>query len=367
MPRTFKTLDVAKGLSISPGTVSKVLRGTSGTVSVQTAEKVLNFCRRKGYMTSLEAGQVLSKIKSRNGGGQIFTVTCRRGILAYDAVFLGICREMQNSGVYSSCFVIHNKEDLKQFRYDKAEGVIIMGRISTELLDEFGRHELPIVLVDNRIGNADVSTVNSNNLESVCNAVGILADSGHKRIAFAVLYNDKNKQDYTFQQRQLGYIAGLNNAGLSYDEELLAVECCSNGVFSDFDHKSVTSDLTRLAERIMKISPLPTAVIAANDLAAYFIRKAVTSKGLRVPEEMSIIGYDGWHRYSAVSNVGFTPTSTMAVDWEEMGHHAIDLMMELQIENENKCRHIEVPTVYDDLGTVAPPGAKISMCEDKEV
>ncbi len=54
MPRTFKALEVAKGLSISPGTVSKVLRGTSGTVSVQTAEKVLNFCRRRGSMTSLE-------------------------------------------------------------------------------------------------------------------------------------------------------------------------------------------------------------------------------------------------------------------------------------------------------------------------
>lgn len=46
MSRTFKALEFAKGLSISLGTISEVLRDTSGTVSVETAEKVLNFCRR---------------------------------------------------------------------------------------------------------------------------------------------------------------------------------------------------------------------------------------------------------------------------------------------------------------------------------
>jgi LacI family transcriptional regulator len=271
-------------------------------------------------------------------------------------VFSGICSQMQQSGLYSSYYVIHDQNDLKRFPYQKADGVIVMGKIGSEILHEFQNRNINVVIVDNRLPKVNVSSVNSNNQESVLNAVEILSELGHRRIAFAVLYNKENLE-YTFHQRELGYLAGLNMVGLEYDERMLVREHYSNGVFNDFNTGSYENDLTRLSERILQIKPMPTAVIAANDLIAYYIRKVVTSKGLKVPKDLSIIGYDGWHRHSTVSNVGFTPTSTMVVNWEEMGRQAINLIMEIQIDaDDQKFRHIELPTEYEDLGTVAAPG-----------
>lgn len=355
MATMVKVREVARNLSVSPGTVSKILRGASGCVSIETAHRVLQYCKNQGYLSANAAGQILSKMKSQSAGQQIFTITSRRGIHAYDAVFAGICRQMQEGGLYASCYVIHNNDELKKFPYDKAEGVIIIGRISSEIVREFCSRDIPVVLVDNRIPNLNLSTVNSNNLESVGNSVRILAEKGHKRIAFAMLQQGKDQLEYTFQQRQLGYFAGLQNAGLPINQDLLIVEHSSNHIEEDFNPSLIEDDLRRLAAQILEISPIPTAVIAGNDLMAYYIRKELSRKGIRVPEDISIIGYDGWHRHATVSNVGFLPTSTMAVDWEEMGRQSIDLMMELQIENGSKCRHIEVPTEYDDLGTVVSP------------
>ena len=356
MPTGIRVREIAKQLSMSPGTISKVLRGTSGTVSAETAGKVLRYCLQQGYMSSIEAGRIFSKMRSKSEGLQIFTVTCRRGIMAYDVVFSGICSQMQQSGLYSSYYVIHDQNDLKRFPYQKADGVIVLGKIGSEILHEFQDRNINVVIVDNRIPKVNVSSVNSNNQESVLNAVEILAKLGHKRIAFAALYSKENRE-YTFHQRELGYLAGLSTDGLEFDERMLVREYCSNGVFSDFNSNSYEDDLTRLSERILQIKPMPTAVIAANDLIAYYIRKVVTFKGLKVPKDLSIIGYDGWHRHSTVSNAGYTPTSTMVVNWEEMGRQAINLMMEIQIDpNEQKYRHIELPTEYEDLGTVAAPG-----------
>ena len=357
MASNVRVREVARKLSISPGTVSKAL-GAIGSVSRETTEKVLDFCHKNGYMSKLEAGRILSKMKSKTFGNQIFCVTCRRGIMAYDVVFAGICEQMQKFGLYSSCFVIHNKEEIESFPFDKAEAVIIIGRIGSDILDDFTRRNKPVVLVDNRISGKRISTVNSNNMEAVNEMVSALAQQGHERIAFACVHEEKNNLTYTFQQRQMGYMAGLANAGLPFDERLLVRGFSSGNGSADFDAGRVMSDLEELAGKILEIDPLPTAVIAANDLTAYVVRRALTSKGVRIPEDVSIIGYDGWHRYSTVSNVGFTPTSSMVVDWREMGREAVDLAMEMQYDPQENPKHIEVPTEYDDMGTVSSPMGK---------
>ena len=347
--------EVARRLSISPGTVSKALRGTSGSVSVETAEKILDFSHKNGYMSKIEAAKVMAKKKSNVYGNQIFCVTCRRGILAYDIVFAGICEQMQQYGLYSSIFVIHNQKEIETFPFDKAESVIIIGSIGSDILGDFTRRNKQVVMIDNRISGARISSVNSNNMEAIDETVTLLANKGHQRIAYLCMHEDKDNPVYTFQQRQMGYIAGLANAGLPFDERLLLTGSNLGNGSLDFDPDRTIKNIEKLAERILEIDPLPTAVIAANDLMAYVVRQVLTSKGVEVPRDISIVGYDGWHRHATVSNVGFTPASTMSVDWRELGREAVDLALEMQYDPQESPKHIEVPVEYDDIGTVMPP------------
>jgi DNA-binding LacI/PurR family transcriptional regulator len=356
MATNIRVREIARQLSVSPGTVSKTLRGSVGGVSVEKAKTVLGYCCEHGLIGKAEAGRILLKMKAQADGSQIFALTSRRGIMGYDAVLAGICQQIQSHGLYCSNFVVHEEEDLRQFPYDKAEGAIVLGRMDLDVLESLRQHDIPIVLVDNRLPAVRCGAVNSNNQDAVTRAVEMLVDMGHEHIAFLCLHErPESKLYYTFSQRQLGYLAGLANRDVPVDNRLMVTYCASGNQHTDFEPAKMMAHLAALTEKLLRLDPLPTAVIAVNDITAYFARKFITGKGLRVPQDMSIIGYDGWHRYSPMSNVGFTPTSTIVVDWQAMGRAAVDLALEMHCDTMSAPKYVEVPTEYEDLGTVAPP------------
>jgi DNA-binding LacI/PurR family transcriptional regulator len=167
-------------------------------------------------------------------------------------------------------------------------------------------------------------------------------------------YEDKPSYTYTFHQRKVGYLSGMASAGLEVDE--LTVECNSDteSPVPTYDD-AIIRDLTMLSERILKMDPPPTAVIAGNDLMACVLVDVLKRHGFIVPEDMSVIGYDGWNKLAPVSASGFIPTSTMVVNWREMGREASELALSMQFGAAQTPRYLEVPAVYEDYGTVAPP------------
>jgi LacI family transcriptional regulator len=345
--------EIARRLSLSPGTVSKALNGSSGLVSVDTARQIFDYCSQKGYMSRVEAGRALMKIKSQSNGAQIFSAMCRTGIGAYDEVFAGICEELQANNLFSSCFMFRDKASLKSFPYERAEAVVFIGRVPRDILDEFYTHKIPLVLVDDRVTESHASCVNSNNLEAVGRAVQIMVELGHRRIAFLCCHEDCPSCTYTFHQRQVGYISGLASMGIAFDEKLLITGDASNSQVRD----SLFKDIVGLAERVINMSPRPTAVICANDLMACILIDTLKKHGLEVPKDMSVIGYDGWSRLNPVSHSGFMAPSTMAVNWREMGREAAELAITIQFNSSQSPRCLEVPCEYEDNGTVCVPKA----------
>lgn len=216
-------------------------------------------------------------------------------------------------------------------------------------------HEMPLVLVDDRVVGSRASCVNSNNLEATSRAVQILAELGHRRIAFMCRHEDKPDITYTFHQRQVGYISGLASMGLAFDEKMLITSSPSKGQPVAAWDGAIMADLVTLSERIVNLSPRPTAVICANDLMACVLIDVLKKHGIGVPDQMSIIGYDGWNRLTPVSHSGFTAPSTMAVNWREMGREAAELALTIQFGALQSPRCLEVPSDYEDYGTVAPP------------
>lgn len=349
--------EVARKLSLSPGTVSKALRGKPGQVSLETTRMVLDHCCKNGYMNKVEAGQILFKMTAKNNGHQIFVLTHFHGVLVYDTVFAGICEQLQRNDLFPASFLVHDQNSIKRFPYDKAGCSIIIGRAIPEILEELKNHEVPAVVVDNKIPGYNISAVNTNNMEAVSESVQVLAKKGHKRIAFMCNHHDRKALTYTFHQRQAGYIAGMALAGLEVQDGYLVIGQVSDYDKSDFDWEQCMKDLKALSQRVLELDPLPTAVIAANDITAYVLRDVLNEHGIKVPEDISIIGYDGRDKLS-VEKTGYAPVSSQVVDWQELGREAVDLALNMLYDPEQGPRYLEVPTVYEDAGTVAKPRQK---------
>jgi LacI family transcriptional regulator len=351
----MKVGEIAARLSLSPGTVSKALRGKHGQVSLATTQRVLEFCHQNGYLSRSEVDKTLFRMQARSTGKKVFCLTCYEGLWGYDAVFHGISEQMQGYGQYTSFFSVNDRSSLQNFPSEQASTVIILGRVSPETFDYFSEAKVPIVLVDNRIDGWAQCTVNSDNLESVAKAVEVLAEKGHKRIAFLCRHEDMPRKTYNLHQRQSGYIVGITNAGLHFDPELMVTSYAPNNMYGPIDFDTTVEELRALAERFFSMTPMPTAAVAANDLTAHVLRSVLREKGLRVPEDVSIIGYDGQHRIPGVGSKCFEPVSTMVVKWEQMGQEAVDLAVERLANGQPVEKHVLVPTEYEDTGTVAPP------------
>lgn len=350
-----KVREVARSLSLSPATVSKVVGGRAKDISTATAARVLNYCRSNGFMTEAEAAHILFRMKTGSSRKQVFAVTHSGGIEGYDAVFKGICKQMQHNGLFASLYVASNKEAVEHFPYNVAGTSIIIGPTASELVKVFEGRKIPVVLVDNRL--PEVSSVNSNNLEGTSESVELLFRLGHRRIAFVCLHQGTPALDYTFRQRQNGYVAGMANVGLAINKELLIVDHVTPYLWDEPRERGrFTQDLQKLAKRLLNLKKPPTAVVATNDAMAYGLRDILRAEGLKVPEDISIVGYDGWHRTLGTNVNGFEAMSTRVVKWFEMGQEAGKLALDLFVEPGQMPKCVEVLTEYEDAGTVAPPG-----------
>ena len=260
-----KVREVARRLSLSPATVSKVVRGRTGDVSTATAQRVLEHCQRSGYMTEAEAGHIFFRIKTRTSKKQIFAVTLSGGIEAYDASFAGICQQMQHNEMFASLYVIGNKEAIKRFPFEMTGAAMIIGPSASSLVQDFRKRDIPVVLLDNRL--PQISSVNSDNLEGTSESVELLFRLGHRRMAFVCTHQCKPALNYTFRQRENGYISGMSKVDLPFDRDLLILDYFKPYLKWDdpSERERFTSDLQGLAKRLLGLKEVPTANVRADD------------------------------------------------------------------------------------------------------
>jgi DNA-binding LacI/PurR family transcriptional regulator len=348
-----KIKEIAAKLSVSPATVSRTLKGDygRGATSLATAKRILNYCSRNGHLTKEDKDRALLKMQIRVSDKKTFCLSCFEGLWNYNAIFSSVSRSLQDQGQYLGFFTVRSSSDLQRFPYDEAGVALVFGRITADTYEALSKSGISIVLGDNNIAKSTWSTVNSDNLDATSRAVGILTGLGHKRIAFMCRHEDFPRRTYNLHQRQNGYIVGMSDAGLSYDGLIITKD--SENSYTPGTHEEVTSDLRQLAERVFALDPMPTAVVAANDSMAHILRMVLREKGFRVPEDVSIIGYDGQHKIAGT--IGLEPVSTMVVNWEEMGQAMVDLAMAFMLNPKSQVRHILIPADYEDMGTVKPP------------
>jgi LacI family transcriptional regulator len=267
--------DIAERANVSISTVSRVINSTA-PVAPETREKVLGVIAELNYKPNLFA-QGLAGGHSRTIG----VLTQLIGSPFYDVILRGILKGIDGSG-YSPLFADGGwdaEKDLialNMFIQRQVDGLILLnGHAPEELLIEIAS-QIPMIIVGRDIPNLKEQCLPFDDFNAAQTATQYLIQSGHQRIAH--ITGLKNHQDAT--ERQDGYLMALRDAGIEPNPDLI--------IEGDFTEPSGVMAVEMLLMR----GHIFSAIFAANDQMAYGARLALYRRGLRVPEDVSIIGFD---------------------------------------------------------------------------
>lgn len=200
------------------------------------------------------------------------------------------------------------EKEIKSIHYEDFSGVILL---ATELQSHMAKHieqlSIPLVAIDNMFEDYDVNSVVMDNYGGIGTAVRYLYDLGHRRIG----YIDSKARFSNFQHRSHGYYKAIESLQMDYKEEdIKYVYPSLEGAYGD------------MLKLLKENTDLPTAFVAANDTIAIGAVKAIKEVGLKIPNDLSIIGFDDIP-YCLMLDQGLT---TMRVDKERLGALAVELI-----------------------------------------
>ena len=269
--------DVAKHAGVSTSTVSHVLNKTR-YVSEDITTRVMDAVDQLSYAPSALARSL--KLKNTRTLGMLVTTSTNP---FFAEVVKGVERRCYEQGY--SLLLCNTEGDLDRLYFNidmllqkKVDGLLLMsGEISNPELDIFSRHKpIPTVVMDCGETNFPCDKIQDNSLQGGYLATKYLIEKGHSKIA--CITGELNKQ--VTSMRLSGYQKAMQEADLPVNEEWL-----TSGNFDCAGGKSAF-------ESILATGALPSAIFVCNDMMAIGVINTASKHGLKVPEDLSVIGYD---------------------------------------------------------------------------
>jgi len=225
-----------------------------------------------------------------------------------------------------------------------AAGVIIWyigGEKNLDALLAVRATGLPIIFVDRRSPEGiETDFVGTDNLRSAHRGVNHLIQLGHRRIA-CVTNSDRAS---SVAERIEGYRRALGEARIEADPQCLIELDPGEGMWPAYSEQTI--------DRLMAMDERPTAVFVINDVMALYLLEAAKTRGIRVPEDLSILGFDGVLDWVP----GGGPVTTLVQDFSRMGEIAVDLLLErFDRPHSPIYRHVLIDAPLSLRGSTAPP------------
>ena len=302
--------EVAKKANVSVATISRVLNNSSH-VKKETRESVMKAIRELNYSPNL-SGRILR----RNETKVVLVLLPTISNPFYSKAVKGIRHAADKMGYLTMiCNTESNinkeLEYINLLKHKQADGAIIMSQESDiKNLEEIGA-SYPVIQCFEYHKTNSLSFVSIDNEKAAYEAVNYLIGIGHKRIGLIGC----NTQYPSAQQREEGYKKALRDATVELDPDLI--------VRGDYGFKSGFNCTGRILEQ------KPTAIFAISDMQAIGVIKALKGKGVRVPEDISVMGFDNIS-FSEIYDPGLTTVSQPTYD---IGSKAMEILID-QIKGE---------------------------------
>ncbi|MCP1111400.1 LacI family DNA-binding transcriptional regulator [Ohessyouella blattaphilus] len=299
---------ISEVTGFSPATVSNALNNKRG-VNRDTAAEILRVAKELGYISENR----ITKIR--------FVIYKRNGKIIDDTPFFpllidGVETECKRLGYEMSISNLDKRDDdyEEQVRWlinDTSSAIIFLG---TELMendiDIYRSSKCPFLIFDCFESSMPFDGVLINNADSARMATEYLIDKGHRKIGY--LRGDFRIK--AFRSRAVGYARTLNNHGIEVNREYThTLDTTMEGAYED------------MKKVLAKKQELPTAFFADNDVIAIGAMKALQEYGYKVPEDISIIGFDDLP-FCEITTPRLT---TIRVSKQEMGMVAVRRMDEM--------------------------------------
>lgn len=306
----IKQISELTGFSIS--TISNVLNNKKG-VSAKTAHKVLRAAKEIGYILPSKINQIKLVMYQKSGKVLIETPLI-------SALLDGVENEVRKKGYDTIiCTIKENdpnfEKRLNSILKDQNFGIILLAtEMNVEDIRKFCSISAPLVVVDAWFGSENFDTVLMNNTDSVMNAVEYLIQNGHREIGCL----RSNITIQNFHHRRLGLSLVMEKYGLKLSEKYCVdLEPTVNGAYED------------MKKFLVNTPQLPTAYYSDNDIIAIGAMKAFKERGIKIPDDVSIIGFDNM----PFSEITSPPLTTIDVPKREIGIMAARKLID-QINNE---------------------------------
>ena len=320
----------------SAATISNALNGKRG-VNKDTAEQIFTVAKRLGYVTEKK----INKIK---------LVVCKKtgDVVTDTPFFLDLLAGMERTGrefgydTVVTNLSLSDAEEIEQLKREVTTGVILLAtELSEEDMKQFYDCEAPLVVIDCWYDNMKYDSVLISNTDSVCQAVEYLFDKGHERVG----YLKGTDRITNFYYRQLGFERAHQKRKKPLHSEY-DVEIRPMADIAYQDMKQYLEGMKKKSEDLHTV--LPTAYFADNDIIAIGALKALQEAGIRVPEDVSLIGFDDMP-FCEMSSPKLT---TIRVFKQEMGMIAVKRLLEHLAEAKVINTKIQVCTQFIERESV---------------
>ncbi|MGB9810450.1 MAG: LacI family DNA-binding transcriptional regulator [Dictyoglomus turgidum] len=314
--------DVARLAGVSRSTVSFVLNNTPGIkISEETRRRVLEAVKALDYKPNAIA-RSLAKQKTEAIAFFVLDIA--------NPVFPNMARGIEDvarQNGYTLFLCNTDGKTLREVRYmnimlERRVDGIIAGALSNEEVSKIAQKKnIPLVILEHpRLPEHDV--VYADNVKGSYEAVMHFVELGHKRIAHITI----NPESIIVQERIEGYKKALEDAGIPFDDNLLKI------FYDKVDEEKAINELFSLSDP-------PTAIFTFSDFMAIQVMKILIRRGYRIPEDVSVIGFD-----DTLANLTIPALTTVSQPFYEMGAKAAEILIE-RLKNPNMpIQHIKLPT-----------------------
>jgi len=273
--------DVAKHAGVSIAAVSYVLNGKENKVSSETVETIYSSIKALNYIPNISARSLVKNDSKLIGVIIPQTENSKQLVLEnpfYSEVVGAIEAALRESGYHIILSGLDKDQTYLDFSISRnLDGAVVLGLYPEKLYEDFKKSDIPIVLIDSYIHDKHFANVGVDDEYGGYLATKALIDRGHRNIA---LVTGTIRKDGVVEKRFLGYKRALQEANVFYNPDHV------------FERTVSYAHGLEAGREIAERHPDITAIFATADLMAFGVIRGVTEAGKRVPDDLSVIGFD---------------------------------------------------------------------------
>ncbi|MBQ3796502.1 MAG: LacI family DNA-binding transcriptional regulator [Butyrivibrio sp.] len=320
--------EIAKQLNMSTTTVSNVIHGKTSEVSDETKKKVQDFLDKVDYVPNISARN-LAQNESK-----IIGLALKARADKYDNLIMdpfvseligGVEETIRNAGYFMMLYISSDTtEIMRHVSTWNVDGLILFGMLNDDGIRVSEKYKKPIVCIDTYSieGLKHFTNVGLNDEQGSYDITNYLISKGHRKIAF--LSDNMNGVDLA---RFTGYKMALKDAGIKYkSSNFLKI-------------RPRAEDIEESLDEICKLSVDYTAIVCVSDLYAVTLIAALKDRGINVPDDISIVGFDD----NMLGKLHRPALTTVHQDIKAKGVMAADTLLK-QLSGEKTPNQIQLPT-----------------------